>query len=233
MTPSRSLKSYALTFFRRFYLRKTSIDYDPDFLLSACLFLGFKIAQISVNMDIMKGVCPFLKEKHPEKNVENILLMLEYEFFLINVLNYEFYVFCPYKAMLGFLNEIRRNQIKQDEILLDENNLKDFELKCESLIDQTFNTDLIFIFSYSQLALSCIYLTAEQYNLDLGKLKSLLNIEESKYENFSKEIFPRVKEIFLTIKIISEEEFVNNKKKILKFLNRNPRYVEKIEKDRE
>ena len=61
MTPSRSLKTYALTFFRRFYLRKTSIDYDPDFLLSACLFLGFKVAQISVTLNDMKNICPFWK----------------------------------------------------------------------------------------------------------------------------------------------------------------------------
>jgi hypothetical protein len=231
MTPSRSLKTYALTFFRRFYLRKTSIDYDPDFLLSACLFLGFKVAQISVTLNDMKNICPFLKEKHNEKNVENILLMLEYEFFLINVLNYEFYVFCPYKAMLGFLNEFKKLQESNKYIFLDENQIKEFELKCESYIDKSFMTDLIFTVSYSQISLGCICITAAEFSLDANIFTPIIG--EELFHKFLKEILPVIKESIFSLKIISNEEALNDKKKILKFLNRNPRYVEKIEKDRE
>lgn len=181
----------------------------------------------------MKNICPFLKEKHPEKNVENILLMLEYEFFLINVLNYEFYVFCPYKAMRGFLNEFKRNQESTSIGFLDEDKLREFESTCESIIDRCFMTDIIFIYTYSQIALSCILITAENFKLDLITFGSLLNIEDHNLRNFIDEILPRIKESLTDLKIITYEIFEVNKKKILKFLIRNPRYIEKIEKDRE
>jgi hypothetical protein len=198
----------------------------------------------------MKNICPFLKEIHNEKNIENILLLLEYEFYLINVLNYDFYVFCPYKAMVGFIHEIKKNQNLLNIVIFSDSmvdiiihstsninplvNSKDFELKCESLIDQTFFTDLIFLYSYSYISLSCLFITAEFFNIDYDKIKSLLKLDEIiDYENFITTILKSVKENLMTIKIFNEDEFVKNKKKIYKFLKTNPKYVEKIEKDRE
>jgi hypothetical protein len=186
----------------------------------------------------MKSICPFLKEKHTEKNVENILLLLEYEFFLINILNYDFYVYCPYKAMLGFIYEIRQNEKKFNQlggqIIFDENFCKEFENKCEVFIDQTFLTDLLFNIPYSYIALSCIFITAEFYKIDYDVIKNYLNLENFiNYENFLKETLPTVRDTLSNLKILTEEEFVNYKKRILKFLNKNPKYVEKIEKDRE
>ena len=239
-SPSRSLKTYALTFFRRFYLRKTAIDYDPDYLLCAALFLGFKVAQMSVNIETMKNICPFLKEKHTEKNVENILLLLEYEFYLINILNYDLYVFCPYKAMVGFLYSINNNQKVFDiKILSDTNeqftiNAKEFEIKVENFIDQTYLTDLIFLYTYSYLALSCIFLAAEFYQIKFELIRTLLELDKIiNYDTFLNDIYLTVKENINSIKILSDEEFVNNKKKILKFLIKQPKYTERIERDRE
>lgn len=237
-TPSRTLKTYALSFFRRFYLRKTAIDYDPDYILCASLFLGFKVAQISVNLDLMKSICPFLKDKHTEKNIENILLLLEYEFFLINILNYDLYVYCPYKAMLGFMYELANNEKKLkssgEHIIFDDNFCKEFENKCEAFIDQTFLTDLLFSIPYSYIALSCIFITAEFYKIDYDLIKKYLNLENYiNYEQFYTETLFSVRDTLSSLKILNEEEFVSLKKRILKFLNKNPKYVQKIENDRE
>lgn len=239
-TPSRSLKTYALTFFRRFYIRKTSIDYDPDYLLCAALFLGFKVAQMNVNLDLMKNICPFLKEKHTEKNIENILLLFEYEFYLINFINYDFYVFCPFKALSGFLYKINQNQKAMGVQLFSEEinvgvSSKEFELKCESIVDQTFLTDLIFLVSYSYLALGCIFITAEFFRMDLNSLEKLLEFNTSmpNYKNLLENILPQIKEDLKNLRVLTDEEFVHKKKRIAKFLSKNPKYVEKIERDRE
>ena len=68
-----------------------------------------------------------------KKNIENILLLLEYEFFLINILNYEIYVYCPYKAMLGFIHELVNSEKKfkqsGEKIIFDDNFCKEFEKK--------------------------------------------------------------------------------------------------------
>jgi len=225
-----------MSYFRRFFLKKTAIDYDPEFLLCASIYLGCKVAQLNITLDTMKNIFPFLKEIHQEKNTENILILLEYEFYLINVLNYDFYVFCPYKAMVGFIHSIVKNQ---KELMIfsnfdDSNKTKEFELKCESLIDMTFLTDLMFLISYSYIALSCIFISAENENISIDIIKNLLKLDDVvNYEFFFKFTLPTVKNYLNNIKIYNEVEFVDRKKRILRFLNRNPKYVEKIEKDRE
>lgn len=225
-----------MSFFRRFFLKKTAIDYDPEFLLCAAIYLGCKVAQMNVTLDTMKNIFPFLKEIHPEKNMENILILLEYEFYLINVNNYDFYVFCPYKAMVGFIHTIVKSQ-KEMKLLSyfdDKNKSKEFESKCENLIDITFLTDLIFLISYSYIALSAIIIAAENEGLNLENIKKLLKLDDIiNYEIFYKYTLPTVKNYMNNIKIYNEVEFVDRKKRILKFLNRNPKYVEKIERDRE
>jgi len=234
--PSRSLKTYAMSFFRRFFLKKTAIDYDPEFLLCASIYLGCKVAQLNITLDTMKNVFPFLKEIHQEKNIENILILLEYEFYLINVINYDFYVFCPYKAMVGFIHTISKSQ--KDLNLLpyfdDKNKTKEFESKCENLIDVTFYTDLIFLISYSYIGLSCIFIVAENEKLNLEFIKKLLKLDDVlNYDHFYKFTLPTVNNYLNNVKIYTENEFVDKKKRILKFLYRNPKYVERIEKDRE
>ncbi len=253
-SPSRSLKTYALSYFRRFYLKKTTIDYDPDYMVCAALFLGFKNAQMSVNIEIMKNLCPFLKEKHKEKNIDNVYLLLDNEFYMINVLNYDFYIFCPYKAMIGLINTLKintqsdsdsdRERDRDDKslsisisininIFNESVTQKNFETKCESLIDQTFLTDLIFLYTHSYIALACVFLTAESFNIKHDTIKSILQLETKiNYTNFYDVILPNVREQINSIKIITDDEFANYKKKILKFLYKNPKYVEKIEKDR-
>jgi hypothetical protein len=184
----------------------------------------------------MKNICPFLKEINKVKNVENILLLFEYEFYLINVLNYDFYVFCPYKAMVGFLHNLKVNQNKENIIIFPENSnlAKDFELKCETFIDSSFLTDLIFLYSYSYIALSCIFLTADFFNMEINTVRALLQLDDYlNYDNFFSNIMPTVKEYLNNIKILTDDEFMDKRTKLYKFLKRNPKYVEKIEKDRE
>jgi hypothetical protein len=194
---------------------------------------------MNVGLDLMKNICPFLKEIHTEKNIENILLLLEYEFYLINHLNYDFYVFCPYKAMVGFIYKMNKNQkIFGIQIFSDAPSAgvsgKEFELKCESLIDQTFLTDLPFLITYSYIALGCIYLTAEFYKIDTELIKILLQLDNlENYSSFIDDKLQMIKEELNNLKILSDDEFKNMKAKIFKFLSKNSKYVERIEKDRE
>jgi hypothetical protein len=184
----------------------------------------------------MKNIFPFLKEIHQEKNIENILILLEYEFYLINVINYDFYVFCPYKAMVGFIHTLAKSQKDLNLVSYfdDINKTKQFELKCENLIDVTFYTDLMFLISYSYIGLSCIFIIAENEKFNLDYIKQLLKLDDViNCDQFFKYTLPTVKNYLNNVRIYNENEFIDKKKRILKFLLRNPKYVERIEKDRE
>ena len=55
-----SLKNYAISFFRRFYLKKSIIDYDPYFLMAAAFHLGKKLSAMNYNFEDYKKIFPFL-----------------------------------------------------------------------------------------------------------------------------------------------------------------------------
>ena len=110
--------------------------------------------------------------------------------------------------MLGLIYEIKTNQKKFNLLILDDNNSREFENKCEALIDQTFLTDLIFIYSFSYVALSCIFLTAETFKIKFDDLKNLLNLEKIiNYEVYIKETLSIVRKELNEIKILNDEEF--------------------------
>ena len=60
---SLSLKTYALSYFRRFYLKKAIVDYDPEYMLCAAIFLGGKVSQLNINFNKMGELIPFLNEE--------------------------------------------------------------------------------------------------------------------------------------------------------------------------
>jgi hypothetical protein len=223
-----------MSFFRRFYLKKTIIDYDPDYMLCACIFLGFKIAQLNVNLDVMVNVCPFLKLNNVERNMNNIQIMFEYEFYLINVLNYDFYVFSPYKAKMGLLYEIKNSGKEGVEDAISMMSSNDFDAKVNSFIDYSFYSDILFLYSYSQIALSCIFMVAELSGIDTEIIRYILDLDSfMRYDHFYHIVLPAVKNAMNTTTILNNQEFIDRKKKILLFLKNNPKYSEKLEKDRE
>ena len=46
----------------------------------------------------------FIKDFNKESQIPNDQLLLKYEFYIIHIINYDFYVFCPYKAIGLFIN---------------------------------------------------------------------------------------------------------------------------------
>jgi len=179
----------------------------------------------------MKNICPFLNLRNEEKNVDNIVLLFEYEFFLINVLNYDFYIFSPYKAITGFIYEIQISEyLSHIESII---SIKDIENKLEYYIDLTYLTDVIFIYNYSVITLSCLFITFEIFGISLDLIKTIFSLEQiMNYEKFLTVTYPAIKEAINNIKLLTDQEFIDRKKKILLFLKHNPKYTEKLEKDR-
>ena len=225
---SLSLKTYALTYFRRFYLKKAVVDYDPEFMLCAAIFLGGKVAQYNINFYKMGELIPFLNEQSSNPNKSNLSTLLEYEFYLCVILNYELYVFCPYKAMLGFVYELDKKkffsscQIKED-----------FQKKCQEVIDKTFLCDLLFLYNYSYLALASIFIVGSEFAFENDKLVEALELSSMIDVNkFINETLVDIKTKLSSIKIIEQNEFVEHTKRVILFNKRYPRYNAKLEEER-
>jgi hypothetical protein len=190
----------------------------------ACVYLAFKVAQMNVNLDIMISLFPELKDAEKQKS------LYDYEFYLINILNYDFFVFSPYKAMTGFLHEIKKDHLKEIDSKI---TLSEFESKVEYYIDNTFYTDIIFSHSYSIIALACIALTAEFYGIEFDNIKRALSLESiMDYKKFNDNILPEIKEAISKINFLSDEDHGKIMKRIMLFSKANPKYEEKLAKDR-
>ena len=217
---SRSLKTYALTYYRRFFLKKSCLDYNPEFMLFACIFLGGKVAQVNLNLNKMDELIPMLKEEGNHSN------LLYYEFYLSTILGYDFYVFNPYKALIGFIYQLEKKNYFDNLNI----NKSDFENECENFIDNSFLTDIIFLYSYSYISLSSIYLTVEKFNLDINIIIQLLNLNSSILDKFN-DIYIKIKDELNSINI-NEEEVKNVMKGIKHFSKKYPHYIQQLEQER-
>ena len=71
---STSLKNNVVSYFRRFFLKKSILDYDPDFLMASAFLLGAKVSSMNYTNDDYLKIFPIL-----QNNWEKFY---EYEFYL-------------------------------------------------------------------------------------------------------------------------------------------------------
>lgn len=60
-TKSSSLKNISITYFRRFFLKKSILDYDPIYIMAASVLLGSKVAQINLHIEDIQKFFPIRK----------------------------------------------------------------------------------------------------------------------------------------------------------------------------
>jgi cyclin H len=83
-------------YFRRFFLKKSIIDFEPESILISSIFLAFKVLQYEINLEKMSSMF-MVEESVIVKNEVAILIVLDYDLF----------IFCPYKAKLGIINHLK------------------------------------------------------------------------------------------------------------------------------
>ena len=227
---SISLKNYVISFFRRFYLKKSVLDYDPYFLMAACFHLGRKLAAMNYSLEDYKKIFPVL--------TENIDRLMEYEFYLCTILEYDFYVYNPYQALLGFIYTLKE---KEFFLAQDENNYvsqEDFTNDCMNIIDKMYLTNIIFLYTYSEIALGSIFIKCEYKNINVEniseklELNKVINIEEF-VKNQVSDMKKKLGEIPKYENIEEEEKKTNEIYRTVKhFLRDFPKYKAQLEKER-
>lgn len=209
--------------------------------MATAFYLGMKSAQLDVNLDFLKSIFQFVGEINKEKKVPNIDILLKYEFYMIHILNYDFYVFCPYKAMCGLFYKLKSSALIMDKIKLIENlTVKDIENEAEKLIDRTFATDSIFIYNYSYNALACILLAFRKFketvNLDISYNDVITQLGLEKMidcQEFLNATINKINDFITKIPTFSRQDIIEKKSRTTGFLLKYKEYNEKLEKDRQ
>ena len=227
---SISLKNYVISFFRRFYLKKSVLDYDPYFLMAASFHLGRKLSAMNYNMEDYKKIFPVLSDNEDK--------LMEYEFYLCTILEYDFFVYNPYQALLGFIYTLKE---KEFFLTQDENNYvsqEDFTNDCMNIIDKMYLTDIIFLYTYSEIALGSIFIKCQNKNINIANISEKLDLDKiiDVKDFIQNKVGDMEKKLGEIPKYESQEEEDRKNNEIYKtvkhFLRDYPKYKAQLEKER-
>jgi cyclin H len=227
---STSLKNYVISYFRRFYLKKSILDYDPSFLMAAAFLLGKKIAAVNYTMDEFAKIFPIIRN--------NLNKFLEYEFFLCTILEYDFFVYNPFQALLGFIYTLEQKGFFLTQNMDNYINQDDFKNECMNIIDEMFLTDNIFLYTYSEIALGSIFILCGNKNINIINIAEKLNLDKiiNIKEFMEKQVSDMKKKLEEIPKYesIEEEEKKSNEiyKNVRHFLKNFPKYQAQLDLER-
>lgn len=228
----RTLKTYALTYYRRFFLKKAVVDYDPQDMINAVIYFGGKVSQLNVTLDKMIQLFPSLKEIDEKTKKSGFVTLFEYEFFLCYILDYEFYVFCPYKALLGLVYELEKKSFFK---YLQGMTKEEFSDECEKIIDTSFLTDAIFLYTYSHISIVSVMMVFEKVGVNPDLIFTYIDVSSNKSfdkNKFLKETFPNIKNEINSITLMTDKQFTEALGKV-KFFNKiYPKYMNRLETER-
>eukprot|EP00890_Picochlorum_soloecismus_P006508 jgi/Picsp_1/6859/NSC_04196-R1_cyclin h len=135
----------ACTYLKRFYIGKTSLEYDPQFLVLACLYVASKVEdcymaadELSTHVGMPSGA------------------ILKLELPLLQGLHFDLQVFHVHKALEGIMSNFT----------IKDNALIDVRAKANSLLDSFLATDVILLFTPGQIALKALLVAYPELEAD-------------------------------------------------------------------
>jgi len=142
----------AFTYFKRFYLRQSAMEYYPKPLMMVCYWLATKTDEFSISID---NFVDNLRTGTRESNIETILA-LEPE--LMSHLDYQLIVHTPYRPFEGHLLEINvRCRSRFPDFNTESIRKHGFEFFTKVLLG-----DVMFLFTPSQIALAGVKYSLER-----------------------------------------------------------------------
>ncbi|XP_073972605.1 cyclin H isoform X2 [Rhodnius prolixus] len=160
-TMPRSVIGTAFHYFKRFYLNNSVMDYHPKEILVTCVYLACKVEEFNVSIIQFVSNIKGDREKAADIIINNELLLMQQ-------LNYNLTVHNPFRAVEGFLIDIKvRSRL---------NNPEKLRGGIDELLDKLYLTDACLIYSPSQISLAAILHSASknQENLDAYVTQTLL-----------------------------------------------------------
>ena len=204
------------------------MDYNPDYILVSSLFLAFKVTQNDINLEKMRSLFS-VDEK----------IIIEHEVLILTVVDYDLFIFCPYKAKMGltYILEVKIIILKKKNSdfnkLIHNKNVKFDEINnlSNKVIDSSFKTNATFIFSFSQIALASLYITINALNIGVEDAVFFDFFGILDFESLKQSILEIDQEIKKLVEV-NESEVKEALKIVKKFKQYNPEYYNELEKQK-
>merc|ERR1719245_1952986 len=221
----------ACTYFKRLYLNHSCMDYHPRLTYFGCVWLALKVEEFFVEIDpfcynAMGGKEAAHQNYQATQDLGDDILAIE--LLLMRALNYELVVHHPFRAIDGFILDIKT--VNPSRVNMSGIDFTPLHHKAIQLAFDSLRTNLMFLFNPSQLALAFLAIGAKEIKPTHKHLTEIFNNYMKSYlvshAEMKKKLLSIVKEVEKTLKItkarpeISAADIENLKKKLE--LCRNP-----------
>ncbi|KAK3785899.1 hypothetical protein RRG08_055933 [Elysia crispata] len=151
----------SLAFFKRFYVFNSTMDYHPKDIMLTCVYLACKVEEFYV------PIGQFVKNLRGDRE-KFADAILSFELTLMGKLNYQLTVHNPFRAMEGFMIDLKT---RHQEL----HNPEKIRKYVEEFLDRSLLSDACLIFSPSQIALAAIKFGAAKESISLdGYIKTVV-----------------------------------------------------------
>lgn len=144
------VKATAVSFFKKFYLVNSVLQYHPKNVLYTCLFLAAKSENYFISIE---SFCKALQKTEPKD-------ILDLEFVVLQSLRFTLMVHHPYRPLYGFFLDCQQVLLYPTPIIHDISidNLGQLYDKAKKwLNDYALLSDVTFLFTPPQIALAAMY----------------------------------------------------------------------------
>lgn len=195
----------SISYFKRFYLRNSCMEFHPKDIFLICVYMAMKIEEFNVSIH------QFIQNVNTNEDKEELAnAILNLELLLIEKLDFELKVHNFYRPFEGFMLDVKTRcpEIPNVEIL------RNFGME---FLDKILNTDAFFLYPPSQIALTAIVYSSSKNKIDLDRycqsvLLSACNNEEVKHIC---KIIKNINRLHKEIPMLNQEEIKRIEKKLM------------------
>ncbi|XP_045171270.1 cyclin-H-like [Mercenaria mercenaria] len=173
-TMPKYVQGTALTYFKRFYIHNSIMDYHPRDLMLTCVYLSCKVEEFNVSIGQFVGNLKGDREKFAN-------IILGFELLLMDKLHYHLTVHNPFRPLEGFLIDLKTRYFKDKP-----ESVERLRKNAEEFVERSLSTDVCLIYSPSQIALAGVIYSAGEEGISLDNYVTTVLLRNSPTEEIRK-----------------------------------------------
>jgi len=148
----------ATTYFRRFYVNNSFIDFDPRLIAPTCLYLASKVEECITHACIFEKAMKSIDKEWPYSMTE----ILEAEYYILEEMEFYLVLYHPYHPLITFLAEAELGECLET---------------AWHLVNDTYRTDIALCHPPYIIALACILVASHKQHLNVRAWLANLNVD--------------------------------------------------------
>lgn len=186
-TMPKYVQGTALTYFKRFYIHNSIMDYHPRDLMLTCVYLACKVEEFNVSISQFVGNLKGDREKFAN-------IILGFELLLMDKLHYHLTVHNPFRPLEGLIIDLKTRYFKDKP-----ENVERLRRNAEDFVEKSLSTDACLIFAPSQIALAGVINSASEDGISLDMYVTSVLLKNSPQEEIQK-VAQQIKKIRSMVK---------------------------------